>query len=235
MAIQTTSFTEDEIKNRTLPDCYIYISHLDGIAPQYWRLPQYPDDVTDQMESTFSPQNALGRTAPVYTFSNAGPRQISFNLEFHRDMIDAVNVGYSNVTLNDSEDYSDKLISALQAIALPKYNLNNKAIEPPLVAVRLGRQIFIKGVVTSGISVTYKKPILSNEKYAVVGIGFTVAEVDPYDASTVYTNGSFRGLVSSMRHGMGLEDSAGPGGGRATTAAIGGRSGLNSLTMNSLL
>jgi hypothetical protein len=121
-------------------------------------------------------------------------------------MIDEANVGYSNVKLNDSEDYSDKLISALQAIALPKYNLTNKAIEPPLVAIRLGRQVFIKGVVTSGITVTYKKPILSNEKYAVVGLGFTVSEVDPYDASTVYTNGSFRGLVSSMRKGMGMED-----------------------------
>jgi hypothetical protein len=201
-----TSFTEDERKNRVLPDCYIYISHLDGIAPQYWKLPQYPDEVTDQMQSTFSEQNALGRSAPVYTFSNAGPRQVQFNLEFHRDMIDEANVGYSNVKLKDNEDYSDKLISALQAIAVPKYNLTNKTIEPPMVAIRLGRQVFIKGVVTSGIAVTYKKPILANEKYAVVGLGFTVAEVDPYDASTVYTNGSFRGLVASMRHGMGMED-----------------------------
>ena len=121
-------------------------------------------------------------------------------------MIDEANVGYSNVPLKDGEDHSDKLISALQAIALPKYNLTNKAIEPPLVAIRLGRQVFIKGVVTSGITVTYRKPILSNEKYAVVGIGFTVAEVDPYDATTVYTNGSFRGLVDSMRKNMGMEE-----------------------------
>ena len=206
MAIPSTSFTENERKNRVLPDCYIYISHLDGIAPQYWVLPQYPDEVSDQMQSTFSDQNALGRSAPVYTFSSAGPRLVQFNLEFHRDMIDDANVGYNGVTPNDNEDRSDKLISALQAIAVPKYNLTNKSIEPPLVAIRLGRQVFVKGVVISGITVTYKKPILANEKYAVIGLGFTVAEVDPYDASTVYTNGSFRGLVSSMRHGMGMED-----------------------------
>jgi hypothetical protein len=206
-----TSFTEEEVKNRVLPDCYIYISHLDGIGDgiQYWRLPQYPDDVSDQMQSSFSEQNALGRSAPVYTFSNAGPRTVQFNFEFHRDMIDEANVGYSNVKLKDNEDHSDRLIAALQAIAVPKYNLTNKAIEPPLVAIRLGRQVFIKGVVTSGITVTYKKPILANEKYAVIGIGFTVAEVDPYDASTVYANGSFRGLVSSMRKGMGLEEDGG--------------------------
>lgn len=201
-----TSFTENERLNRVLPDCYIYISHLDGIAPQYWRLPVYPDDITDQMQSTFADQNALGRSAPVFTFSNAGPRTIQFNFEFHRDMLDDANMGYSNVPLNDNEDYSDKFISALQAIALPKYNLSNKAVEPPLVAIRLGRQVFIKGVVNSGITVNYKKPILANEKYAVIGISFTVYEVDPYDASTVYTNGSFRGLVSSMRNGMVMED-----------------------------
>ena len=207
MAILTTSFTEDEVKDRTLPDCYIYISHLDGAGEvQYWKLPQYPDEITDQMQSTFSDQNALGRSAPVYTFSSSGPRTVQFNLEFHRDMIDDANVGYSNLVLKDGEDYSDRLISALQAIAVPKYNLSNKNIEPPLVAIRLGRQVFIKGVVTSGITITYKKPILVNEKYAVVGLGFTVAEVDPYDASTVYTNGSFRGLVSSMRKGMGMEE-----------------------------
>ena len=108
------SFTEDEVKNRALPDCYIYISHLDGSKGeiQYWRLPQYPDEVTDQMSSSFSEQNALGRSAPVYTFSNAGPRTVQFNLEFHRDMIDEANVGYSNVPLKDGEDHSDKLISA---------------------------------------------------------------------------------------------------------------------------
>lgn len=203
MATQT-SFTERESINRVLPDCYIYISHLDGIAPQYWRLPQYPDDIGDAMPSTFVDQNALGRSAPVYAFSNSGPRTVQFNLEFHRDMVDEVNVGFSNVPLNDNEDHSDKLISALQAIALPKYNLSNKAVEPPLVAVRLGRQVFIKGVVISGITVNYKKPILANEKYAVIGISFTVAEVDPYDATTVYTNGSFRGLVDSMRTNMGM-------------------------------
>lgn len=195
---------EKEIINRVLPDCYIYISHLDEDA-QYWRLPQYPDEITDSMQSTFSETNTLGRSAPVYAFSNSGPRTVQVNLEFHRDMVDEVNTGYSNVSLSDNEDYSDKLISSLQAIAVPKYNLTNKVIEPPLVAVRLGRQVFIKGVVTSGISVSYKKPILANEKYAVVGIGFTVSEVDPYDATSVYSNGSFRGLVSTMRGGMGME------------------------------
>ena len=82
------------------------------------------------------------------------------------------------------------------------YTLANKAIEPPLVAVRLGREIFIKGVVTSNISVTFGKPILVNEKYANMEVGFTISEVDPYDSTTVFKNGSFRGMVATLRSGM---------------------------------
>jgi hypothetical protein len=187
-----------DILSRILPDCYIYISHLDE-EYKYWQLPGYPDQITDSMDSNFSPSTALGRSAPVYTFSSAGPRSINISLEFHRDMFDEMP---SNVVPNDDEDKSESFIHAIQAIAVPKYNLSNKAIEPPLVAVRLGKEVFIKGIVSGGVQVTYKKPILSNEKYAIVGISFTVSEVDPYDASTVFKNGSFRGLTATLRKGM---------------------------------
>lgn len=189
---------QKDVINRILPDCYIYISHLDENF-QYWMLPGYPDEVTDSMQSTFNPTTALGRSAPVYTFSNSGPRSIQISLNFHRDMFEEMP---SNVVPKDGEDKAESFIHALQAIAVPRYNLSNKAIEPPLVAVRLGREVFIKGVVTSGISVTYKKPILVNEKYAQMSVGFTISEVDPYDATTVFKNGSFRGLTATLRQGM---------------------------------
>lgn len=190
----------NDILSRILPDCYIYISHLDiPEEGKYWMLPGYPNDVTDVMNSTFLPNTALGRSAPVYTFSNSGPRSITINLEFHRDMFEEMP---SNVVPNEDEDKSESFIHALQAIALPKYNLSNKAIEPPLVALRLGREVFIKGIVSGGVQVTYKKPILANEKYAVIAISFTITEVDPYDATTVFKNGSFRGLTATLRTGM---------------------------------
>lgn len=183
-----------------LPDCYIYISHLDlPEEAKYWQLPGYPDTVSDSMQSTFNESTALGRSAPVYTFSNSGPRTVQINLKFHRDMFEEMQ---SNVTPQAGEDKAESFIHALQAIAVPKYNLSNKAIEPPLVALRLGREVFIKGVVTSGISVTFGKPILVNEKYATMEIGFTIAEVDPYDSTTVFQNGSFRGLTATMRKYM---------------------------------
>jgi hypothetical protein len=189
---------KDDIFSRILPDCYLYISHLDEEF-KYWQLPGYPDKVTDDMKSSFAENTALGRSAPVYTFSSSGPRTINISLNFHRDMFEEMP---SNVVPRDGEDKAESFIHALQAIAVPKYNLSNKAIEPPLVAIRLGREVFIKGIVSGGVSVTYSKPILVNEKYAAMEISFTVSEVDPYDATTVFQNGSFRGMTATLRKGM---------------------------------
>ena len=67
-------------------------------------------------------------------------------------------------------------------------------------------EVFIKGIVNGAIGITYKLPLLSNGKYAQVSLSLNVTEVDPYDASTVFTNGSFRGVVKSLKRGMNLEE-----------------------------
>lgn len=193
------------IEYAKLPDCYIYISHL-GDNGEYLLLPNYPDSINDNMSSNFSSTNALSRSAPVWTYSNSGPRSVQVSFRIHRDMMDDINIGASNIVLADGEDYTDTLINKLQSIAVPKYNLTNKAVEPPLVAVRLGNDLFIKGIVNGGIAVTYNKPIMSNNKYAVVDISFTIYETDPYDATTISKNGGFRGLTRTMKKGFGLED-----------------------------
>jgi hypothetical protein len=190
---------------QVLDDNYLYISHLDE-GFQFWKLPMWPDAINDNMQSNFQPTNALGRTAPVYTFSNAGPRTVQVQIALHRDIMDDINIGISNSKLGEGEDYVDNLLRALQAIALPKYNLQNKAVEPPIVALRLGNEIFIKGIVSSAIGLEFKKPILSNGKYAQVTLSLQISEVDPYDSTTVYKNGGFRGVVQSLKKGMNLED-----------------------------
>lgn len=194
------------LKNKyVLPDNYLYISHLDEDF-QFWRLPCCPETISDSMSSTFTPTNALGRSAPVYTYSNSGPRTVQIELKLHRDMMDDVNIGVSNAQIKTGEDYIDSLVRALQAIAVPKYNLSNKAVEPPLVALRLANEVFIKGIVTSNIGITYKLPLLSNGKYAQIALSLQVTEVDPYDATSVFTNGSFRGVVKTLKRGMNMTD-----------------------------
>ena len=189
----------------TLPENYIYISHL-GENGEYFILPNFPDSIQDSMGSTFGQTNALSRSAPVFTYSNSGPRQMQVTLNLHRDLMESVNAGVATVEVELGDDYIDTLIKKLQAIAVPKYNLNNKLVEPPLVAIRFSNEVFIKGVVNGGVTVTYNKPILDGGKYVNVTVAFQIYEVDPYDATTVEKNGSFRGVTRGMRAGFHLED-----------------------------
>lgn len=188
----------------SLPECYIYLYHTD----EYFILPQYPSTIADTLESNFSSQNALARTAPVFSYNNSGPRSIDCTLELHRDMMNDINSIGSNVKFNNGsdiiyeigDDYIDVLIKKLQSIALPRYSSENKLVDPPQVAIRFGDDVFIKGVVASGgISVTYELPLLRNNKYAQVKISFRVSETQPYDADSVGLLGSYRGLSSSLK------------------------------------
>lgn len=191
----------------TLPDNYIYISHLDMAEEEkYFILPSYPDQIADNMNSNFQQTNALGRSAPVFTYSNSGPRSVQFHITLHRDLMDDANIGVSNVGREYGEDYVDTLIRALQSIAVPKYNITQKMIEPPWVALRLSNELFVRGIVSGQIGVEYQKPVLENGKYALVNITFMIYETDPYDASSIFTNGSFRGLTRAMKKGFNLED-----------------------------
>lgn len=226
------------------PENYIYISHL-GEAGHWWWIPCHPEKITDSMESQFSSTTALGRSAPVWTYSSSGPRTVQIEIQLHRDMMNMVNLtnkksngNYSVAKTNsfvsppaeyalpdpDDDrkaydqavdaaaiaaeqyglDHVDSLIKALQAISVPKYAISDKMVEPPLVAVRLSNEVFIKGIVTGSIGIEYELPLIymseyKEARYAQVRISFTVTEVDPYDATTIFENGSFRGLVSTMK------------------------------------
>ena len=181
-------------------DTYIYLYHTD----EWLLLPQYPDTVADKLTSTFAQQSALSRTAPIYAYSNSGPREVNISLDLHRDMVNNENIKASNMKVDvvEGEDYVDTLIKRLQAIALPRFNATEKAIEPPMVAVRFGEDIFIKGIVNGGISIEYQKPIMSNNKYSRVTVNFNVYEVTPYDADSVAKLGSFRGITQQFKDGI---------------------------------
>ena len=178
---------------------YIYLHHTD----EYLILPQYPDTIPDHLNSTFAQQNALARTAPIYAFSNAGPRTINVKIELHRDMLNNVNINASNFNVEGlGKDYIDVLVKKLQAIALPKYIAESKTVKPPMISVSFGQDVSIKGVVIGGVSIVYAKPILMNDKYARVELNFTVYETTPYDAESVSKLGSFRGVTSQVANGL---------------------------------
>lgn len=179
-------------------DNYVYMYHTGTLLA----LPTYADSITDVMSVNFVSSTPLARSSPIYSYANSGPRQLSFTFNLHRDMMQAINYGVSNLDTTINDDYVDYLINSLQACAVPEYSSTDKMVDPPMVAVRLGNDIFIKGVVLGNVSVTYELPILTTGKYASAKVSFVVAEVDPYSADTIQVVGSFRGLSTSLERNV---------------------------------
>ena len=133
---------------------YIYIYQLDA----YLILPVYPDRLTDSLGSTFASTNALARTAPIYSYSYSGPRTVTVTLELNRDLINETNINndsFSDKVISIGDDYIDTLVNYLQAMALPAYKAQEasaKTVNPPMVAVRFGNTLFVKGIVSGNIT-----------------------------------------------------------------------------------
>lgn len=182
---------------------YIWISTLGNGEGEFLYIPTWPDQLDDRMSSSFQQTNALSRSAPVFSYNHSGPRTIQISLNLHRDIVQMINQGVSDMTIESLEDdYVDTLIKKLMSVAVPKYNAADRSVQVPKVAVRFGEEVFIKGVVNGDIAVTYIKPILDNNKYAQVAITFQVYETEPYDADTIAREGSFRGLTRPFKNGF---------------------------------
>ena len=180
---------------------YIYLYH----THTFIILPVFPESISDANQASFSPTTPIMRSAPIYSYTGSGPRNVGFALNLHRDMMTQVNENVSNVPVEMGDDYVDTLVKQIQAVALPTYNAVAKMVDPPMVAVRIGNDIFIKGVVVGGPNITYSGALIQdinnkngNPRYSQINITFSVYEIDPYGADTVMQMGSFRGLTSRL-------------------------------------
>ena len=177
---------------------YIYMYHVQ----QFIVIPTYPESLTDTLSVEFASSTPMSRSAPIYSYSKSGPRQITIKLDLHRDLMTQVNKDVSNIPVSPGDDYVDTLIKQIQAIALPVYGATEKMVDPPIIACRFGNDIYIRGVVEGNVGVDYDLPIISGNKYAHVGVSFTIVEVDPYSAPQVMTSGSFRGFDASLERNV---------------------------------
>ena len=182
---------------------YIYFYHTNTLIA----IPIYPETIADTMAVAYSPTSPLSSTAPTFSFQNSGPRSFEVTLPLHRDLMTSINAAQSNyisqipqLMTKDSDgneivnvDYVDIMVNQLQGAALPKFSSAEKMVNPPVIAVRFGEDIFCKGVVNGGVSVTYGVPILSDGRYANVTVSFSINEITPFDADTVMRVGGYRG------------------------------------------
>lgn len=181
---------------------FVIIEHLPSDVegePTILHIPEWPDSIADSISTNFNQQNALSRSAPVFSFINAGPRTVQVAFTLYRTMLDDANANRSNVSPQEGEDYVDLFIRELQSIALPNYHNESKEVEPPQIVVRYGEDVQIEGVVNGGINVGYEKPLIEDGKYAIVSINFTVSETHPTGADDKAQVGSLGTITSTMQ------------------------------------
>lgn len=197
----TNTSSTELVKISQMIDNYIYLYHVTNDSDSEGTLivmPSYADSVTDTMSVSYATETPLARSAPIYSYQSSGPRIVQVSFQLHRDMMKQINFKVSNASVTLSDDYVDLVVKYIQAAALPSYSTASKMVNPPVIAMRLGNDIFIKGVVSGSVGITYNYPILKDGKYASVTISFAIAEIDPYDANQVLTSGSYRGLSTSL-------------------------------------
>lgn len=189
-------YSGEKSKNFAMIDNYIYLYHTDTLVA----IPTYPESISDTMGINYSQTTPISRSAPIFSYVNSGPRAFAVSLQLHRDMMNDINKASSNLKVDniDDEDYVDLMVKQLNAAVLPRYAAAEKMVNPPIIAVRFGKDIFCKGVITGGITTTYSGPILRTDKYAQINIDFTINEIDPYDADTVMNVGHYRGLNTTL-------------------------------------
>lgn len=187
---------ESELKKFSLIDNYLYLYHID----KFIILPAFPESLIDASSINFSSETPMSRTAPIQSYNNAGPRTMSFQFNFTRDLMEQINYENRNTftKLAMDDDYVDTMMKYIRAAALPRFDASSKLIDPPMCAIKIGDELFIKGVINGQVTVGYELPILKNNKYSKIALGFTVTEVDPYDANTVMLAGGYRGLDTSL-------------------------------------
>ena len=197
----TNTKKQELVKISQMIDNYIYLYHVSNASGKQGTvivMPSYADSVTDTMSVNYATETPLARSAPIYSFTSSGPRVVQVSFQLHRDMMKQINFKVSNAAVTLRDDYVDLVVRYIQAAALPNYTTASKMVNPPVIALRLGNDIFIKGVISGAVSITYNYSILKNGKYASVTIAFSVSEIDPYDATDVMKTGSFRGLSTSL-------------------------------------
>lgn len=190
-------------------DCYITLHHIG----KTFILPVDPDAVSDNMNVSFAENNPLSRSAPIYSYQNSGPRSVQATWTLHRDLCREFNPDWAKA----GEDPVDLLVTNLDALVLPDYNAASKIVNPPLVSLKIRDEIYIKGVVTGNVGLTYNLPIINygtetspSYKYAMVSISFGVNEITPYSASILPSvGGKFRQPYNFVSTSSALDSSSG--------------------------
>lgn len=166
-------------------ECYMLLKYGKpnewGLGGQYEyliELPLYPEQVTEQITSTWSQQTVLGRSSPLSAYAQTELKSVNFNLDLHRDLLTgsfshtedtllAIGGSLRNQAAGlqkesikgpfDTRTWYTNINKMLQMSCYPQYT--SSGLIPPTTYFIFG-QMILKGFVSS-YQTDWKKPIIN--------------------------------------------------------------------------
>lgn len=205
-------------------ECYMIVKYgnpgkfgVGGKEEYLIELPIYPDQVSEQISANWTPQNVLGRSAPIAAYANTSLKSVSFSLDLHRDLLTgsytldtetAKTLGYKGggADVNDksqlagyqkqtargpfnTRSWYTSINKMLQISCYPQYTSNGMI--PPTTYFIFG-QMILKGFVNS-YSTEWKKPIINT----FYGWNSVTINMDCYPDSIISAND----MITNKRDG----------------------------------
>jgi len=143
--------------------------------------PVYPEGFDDGYSGNYEEMGEmLYQYEPWLVYKSSGPREITFNFSFHRDMW----------TGDHRDGNANNLIRGCQANCFPDYD--GSLVKAPLVTLYIHGKNLITGVMTN-CKVKWDKPIGLDGYYLKCDLSLTIKEVSPEPLN--YTAVRNKGLI----------------------------------------
>lgn len=183
-------FDTDSLVNNTMFSKIPTVSINQNVASLYastnafyaHRLPCFPQEINDSYSSNWQAQDILGRSSPLAAYMSTGFRQVSFSLQFHRELVfdneeynkvkrmSQNNRNITNIHISEIEE----ILNALKLACYPMYASNG--LVSPVIYFRFG-QFTCKGYLES-VSYSWKPPII-DDKYMVCDVNIGPINCSP--------------------------------------------------------
>lgn len=139
-----------------------------SIANESMDFPVYPEEIPDNAKANYTTMPELiYQYEPWQLYTSSGPRAVSYNFTFHRDMW----------TGDHRDGMANKLVRFCMANCYPEYN--GSAVNSALTTLYMNGEILIRGVLTD-VTVTWDGPLGLDNFYLVCKLTLTLIEVSPY-------------------------------------------------------
>ena len=136
-----------------------------SLADDFKDFPVYPEEISDTAKANYQTMpEMIYQYEPWMLYSSSGPRSVTYNFTFHRDMW----------TGDHRDGKANELVRFCMANCYPEYN--GSAVNTPLVTLYMNGEILVHGVLTD-VGINWSGPLGLDEFYLVCKLTLSITEI----------------------------------------------------------